>query len=131
MQQSKLYKANIVSDLLEDVADFSLVLGGPLYQLYLKTRLARQPLDLLRRRIVGISLICWGPPLLLALLAGHMFGGVSEPFLTDLGVHIRFLVALPLLIGGFVALALTGLKLGDIRTRAHTSMQSPVEVTSD
>ena len=99
MQQSKLHKANIVSDLLEDVADFSLVLGGPLYQLYLKTRLARQPLDLLRRRIVGISLICWGPPLLLALLAGHMFGGVSDPFLTDLGVHIRFLVALPLLIG--------------------------------
>jgi uncharacterized protein (TIRG00374 family) len=40
-------------------------------------------------------------------------------------------LTLPLLIGGFVALALTGLKLGDIRTRAHTSMQSPVEVTSD
>lgn len=40
-------------------------------------------------------------------------------------------LTLPLLIGGFVALALTGLKLGDIRTRAHTSMRSPVEVTSD
>jgi hypothetical protein len=41
------------------------------------------------------------------------------------------ILTLPLLIGGFVALALTGLKLGDIRTRAHTSLQSPVEVTSD
>jgi hypothetical protein len=41
------------------------------------------------------------------------------------------ILTLPLLIGGFVALALTGLKLGDIRTRAHTSMHSPVEVTSD
>jgi uncharacterized protein (TIRG00374 family) len=41
------------------------------------------------------------------------------------------ILTLPLLIGGFVAVALTGLKLGDIRTRAHTSMQSPVEVTSE
>jgi uncharacterized membrane protein YbhN (UPF0104 family) len=32
---------------------------------------------------------------------------------------------------GFIAVALTGLKLDDIRTRAHTSLQSPVEVTSD
>ena len=40
-------------------------------------------------------------------------------------------LTLPLLIGGFVAVALTGLKLGDIRTRAHTSMRSRVEVAPD
>jgi uncharacterized protein (TIRG00374 family) len=40
-------------------------------------------------------------------------------------------LTLPLLIGGFVAVALTGLKLHDIRSRAHTSMRSTVEVTSD
>jgi uncharacterized protein (TIRG00374 family) len=45
--------------------------------------------------------------------------------LTMLGV-----LTLPLLIGGFVAVALTGLKLGDIRSRAHTSMRSTV-VASD
>ena len=41
------------------------------------------------------------------------------------------ILTLPLLIGGFIAVALTGLKLDDIRTRAHSSLQSPVEVTSD
>jgi hypothetical protein len=38
---------------LQETPDFSLVLGGPLYQLYLRTRMMRPPLDLLRRRIVG------------------------------------------------------------------------------
>jgi hypothetical protein len=98
MQQSKLLEANINDGPLEDDADFSLVLGGPLYQLYLKTRMARPALELVRRRIVGIPLICWGPPLVLALFAGREFGGVPVPFLFDLGVHSRFLVALPLLI---------------------------------
>ena len=32
-------------------------------------------------------------------------------------------LTLPLLIGGFVAVALTGLKLDDIRSRARTSVQ--------
>jgi hypothetical protein len=98
MQQSKLLKANINGGPLEDEADFSLVLGGPLYQFYLKTRMARPALELVRRRIVGIPLICWGPPLVLALFAGRAFGGASVPFLFDLGVHSRFLLALPLLI---------------------------------
>jgi len=40
-------------------------------------------------------------------------------------------LTLPLLVGGFVAMALTGLKLGDIHARARTSMQSTVEVTSE
>lgn len=79
--------------------DFSLALGGPLYQLYLRTRLARPPLELVRRRIVVISLISWAPLLLLAVIAGHAFGGVSIPFLSDLGVHTRLLIALPMLIG--------------------------------
>ena len=37
-------------------------------------------------------------------------------------------LTLPLLIGGFLAVALTGLKLGDIRTRARATLESPVEV---
>jgi hypothetical protein len=40
-------------------------------------------------------------------------------------------LTLPLLIGGFVAVAFTGLKLKDIRERAATSVQSTVEVTSE
>ena len=40
-------------------------------------------------------------------------------------------LTLPLLVGGFVAMAFTGLKLGDIRARARTSVHSTVEVASE
>jgi hypothetical protein len=90
---------NVTGYDISNEADFSLALGGPLYQLYLRTRLARPGLELVYRRIIVISLICWLPLFLLSLMAGHAFGGVSVPFLFDLGVYARFLVALPLLIG--------------------------------
>src|SRR6266700_4154373 len=86
------------SGLLQHDDDFSLALGGPLYQLYLRTRLSTPPLGLLHRRVVSISLICWLPLLVLSLTGGHLLGGVSVPFLLDLEVHTRFLAALPLLI---------------------------------
>jgi hypothetical protein len=79
--------------------DFSLVLGGPLYQLFLRTRLARAPLDLLYRRMVGIPLVAWLPLLVLSMVEGHASGGgVGVPFLHDVEAHVRYLVALPLLI---------------------------------
>lgn len=84
--------------LLESDSDFSLVLGGPLYQLYLRAHLSRPPLDLLRRRVVSISLLCWLPLLLVSVVQGHALHGVPVPFLLDVEVHIRFLAALPLLI---------------------------------
>lgn len=82
--------------------DFSLVLGGPLYQLYLRTRLARPSLELLIRRVIVVPLICWVPLLLLAALQRHLTGGVRVPFLYDPDVNIRFLATLPLLIGAEV-----------------------------
>jgi len=78
--------------------DFSLVLGGPLYQLLLKTRLARPPLDLLNRRVAVITLLAWLPLLVLSVLAGQALGGVPIPFLKDVDAQVRLLVALPLLI---------------------------------
>jgi hypothetical protein len=78
--------------------EFSLVLGGPLYQLYLRTRLSTPPLGLLRRRVLVIPLITWVPLLVLAAVAGQAFRGVPLPFLLDVEVHARFLVAVPLLI---------------------------------
>ncbi|HEX2329461.1 MAG TPA: hypothetical protein VHN74_12125 [Candidatus Angelobacter sp.] len=78
--------------------DFSLVVGGPLYQLYLKARLAQPALGLLYRRIIDISLICWLPLLVLSAAEGHLTGGVRISFLRDPEVHVRFLFALPLLI---------------------------------
>jgi hypothetical protein len=79
--------------------DFSLVLGGPLYQLLRRTHLADDALMLQRRRIVVISLIAWLPLLVLAALAGRLFGSaVAVPFLLDVDVHVKFLVAMPLLV---------------------------------
>jgi hypothetical protein len=78
--------------------DFSLVLGGPLYQIFRRAHLTGDALELLRRRIVVISLFAWVPLLVLALLDGRAWSGVAMPFLRDVDVHVRFLVALPLLI---------------------------------
>jgi hypothetical protein len=54
---------------------------------------------LLRRRIIFISLFAWLPLLVLSAISGQVVGGTASiQFLPDLEVHIRFLVALPLLI---------------------------------
>lgn len=79
--------------------DFSLVLGGPLFQLFRRAQLTDDALLLVRRRVIVISLIAWLPLLVLALAEGHLLGGnVAVPFLRDVDVHIRFLAAMPLLI---------------------------------
>lgn len=78
--------------------DFSLVLGGPLYQIYLRSRLVRPPADLLERRILAVIVVAWLPLAVFTLAAGSTFGGVQLPFAADLGAHVRLLVALPLLI---------------------------------
>src|SRR5215469_15865339 len=69
--------------------DLSLVLGGPLYQLYLRTRLATPTLELVRRRVIIISLFCWLPLCLLSLVAGNALSGVAVPFLFDVEAQAR------------------------------------------
>ena len=86
------------SNLLRNPPDLSLVLGGPLYQMLRRVHLADDALMLLRQRIVVITLVTWLPLLALAALEGHLRGGGALPFLLDVEVHTRFLVALPLLI---------------------------------
>ncbi len=86
-------------DEAQDKSDFSLVLGGPLYQLLRRCHLSGTALELLRRRLIGISLLAWLPLLVLSLVRGEALGGrVAVPFLLDAEVQVRFLVALPLLI---------------------------------
>jgi len=83
-----------------DTDDFSLVLGGPLFQLLNRARLSGTALELVRKRILFFVLLTWLPLLLLAAVDGHLMGGgVAIPFLMDVDVHVRFLVAMPLLIG--------------------------------
>jgi hypothetical protein len=85
--------------LLNEPVDFSLVVGGPLYQLWRGTRLAGDGLQLLRRRIIVLALLAWGPLLLLSMAEGYAWGDrVTLPFLHDVELHVRLLLALPLLI---------------------------------
>ncbi len=86
--------------LLRNPPDFSLVHGGPLFQLFLRAHLSDDALELARQRIIVIALLAWLPLLLLSALEGHLLGSsVAVPFLMDAEVHIRFLVAIPLMVG--------------------------------
>ncbi|HUL14162.1 MAG TPA: hypothetical protein VLU73_18575 [Methylococcaceae bacterium] len=86
-------------DNLDKSTDFSLVLGGPLFQLLRRAHLTGDTLELLKQRIIVISLLTWLPLLILSALEGHALGGnAAVPFLLDLEVHCKFLVIVPLLI---------------------------------
>jgi hypothetical protein len=86
--------------LLRDPPDFSVVLGGPLFQLLRRVSLTDDALELVRKRIIIISLFAWLPLLVFSALEGQLLGGsVAVPFLRDVEVHVKFLVAMPLLIG--------------------------------
>jgi len=79
--------------------DFSLVLGGPLFQLFIHAGLTTDALGLVKRRLIFFSLLTWLPLLVLSLLNGEALGGaIKVPFVYDVDVHVRFLLALPLLL---------------------------------
>jgi hypothetical protein len=81
-----------------ELPEFSLVLGGPLFQLLVRSRLATPALELMPRRVVLISLFAWLPLLLLSLVDSKALGGVGLPFLYDIDMQVRLLITLPLLI---------------------------------
>jgi hypothetical protein len=87
------------ADPLQGPPSFSLVLGGPLYQLLRRTHLSDDALHMLRRRVLVISLFAWLPLFVLSALDGHLLDQrIAVPFLFDLETHIRFLVVVPLLL---------------------------------
>jgi hypothetical protein len=47
--------------LLRDPTDFSLVQGGPLFQLFRRSHLSDNALELVRLRVIVISLVAWLP----------------------------------------------------------------------
>lgn len=81
------------------IPDFSLVLGGPFFQLLMRLRLTTSTLGLLKKRIICITLFLWLPLLLLSWIEGKALGNIGLPFLYDMETQARFLIALPLLIG--------------------------------
>ena len=80
-------------------SDFSLVLGGPLFQLLRRAHLDDGGLHLLRRRILVLALVPWLPLLVLAAIEGTAIGAqVAVPLVHDIETHVRFLVAVPALV---------------------------------
>lgn len=84
---------------MNPVADFSVVLGGPLYRLFRRLGLSGESLELFKRRAAAVALFAWLPLLVLAVIEGNAWPGAAQVFLLDVDVHARLLVALPLLLG--------------------------------
>ena len=90
--------------LLRDSQDFSLVHGGPLFQLLLRAHLLSDALTWVMRRIVMFVLITWVPLLVGSALDGLLLDGrVAVPFLLDVETHVRFLIVVPLLLAAELA----------------------------
>jgi hypothetical protein len=82
----------------EKMTDFSLVMGGPIFQFFWKPHLSGNNLELLHRRVLTITSIAWLPLLVLDLVASRHGIPGRLTFLHDVEVQARFLVALPVLI---------------------------------
>src|SRR5262249_47913385 len=83
------------TNLLDDPPDFSIVLGGPLFQLLRRAHLEGDHLELLYRRLFFFLGITWLPFVLLATVGPFAGSAGRFAFLRDIEVHARFLVALP------------------------------------
>ncbi len=77
---------------------FSLSVGGPLYELYRRCGLVRPPTGLTHRRVLVLAAITWAPLAALSAVGGLMTSGVEVPFLNHTGLHIQFLLSMPMLI---------------------------------
>jgi hypothetical protein len=83
--------------ILKEEPDFSLVLGGPTFQLLRRAHLEGPALELLPRRVAWSILITWLPLAVLALIEGNP-SGAKLTFFHDIETQVRFLVAVPVLI---------------------------------
>ena len=82
-------------NLLDDPPDFSIVLGGPLFQFLRRAHLGGDHLELLYRRLIFFVGITWLPLFLLATVGPFAGSAGRLAFLRDIEVHARLLVALP------------------------------------
>lgn len=81
------------------VHDFSIVVGGPVYDFLLRIGLVRLGLPNVLRRIVALVVITWLPLLILSLTHGLALGHrVTIPLLYDFATYSRLLLGLPLLL---------------------------------
>jgi hypothetical protein len=82
-----------------DLDDFFLTRGGPFFKLMVRSGLIKPDFARPARRATLLALFLWLPMLILSVLQGLAFDGpVALPFLWDFTVHVRFLIAVPMLI---------------------------------
>jgi hypothetical protein len=89
-----------MSDVDSPIAEsFSLTRGGPFHRLLtLLGHAGSERRQVINRALFG-TLVCWVPLLILSFVQGLAVGTkVRIPFLLDYAVHLRFLIALPILI---------------------------------
>jgi len=81
------------------VKDFSIIMGGPVYNLVRRSRFVRQAVQNVSRKVAVVLAVTWLPLLLLSLKDGLAFGHlVRIPFLYDFTVYGRLLIGIPLLL---------------------------------
>lgn len=100
-------------------AEFSLVVGGPLYRLFCRSHLCDAGLRPVYRRTLAVTAIAWVPLFILSLIDGRALGDMTvTPFLYDITAQVRFLVAVPaLLIAESTAHALIVPRIKEFVTR--------------
>jgi hypothetical protein len=64
----------------QEPPDFSLVLGGPLYQMLRRARFTGPALELVSRRVAISVLLSWLPLAVLSLAQAHFLGGAKLSF---------------------------------------------------
>ena len=88
--------SEIKSSLAED---FSIIHGGPLHRLQVRFGYAGEERQRVVRRGLLAILLTWLPLFVLSLVQGQAYGTqIKIPFLRDMAVNVRFLIAAPILI---------------------------------
>jgi hypothetical protein len=79
--------------------NFSITRGGPLHWLLVRMGHEGDGRKLVLRRALAVILITWLPLLILSIWQGLAWGRqINIPFLKDLAVNVRLLIAVPILI---------------------------------
>ena len=77
------------------IGDFLSARGGPFYEMQVRLGLLQQHSLHAGRRTVIFVALAWGVPMLLSLSEGRAIGSAAErPYLLDLGVWARFVIAI-------------------------------------
>ena len=74
---------------LQEPPDFSLVLGGPLYQMLRRAHLTGPALELVRLRVVMSVVLCWVPLAVLSLAQAYFLGETKAFLFRDIETHVR------------------------------------------